>query len=194
MRGKRMWHTLRLYTILRGPKRTEYFKKNNIFHSMGDNCLIMDRKVPLFAKLISLGNNVRLASNVTFITHDGTHRVLNKMKDLIASRNGQMYPEKVGCISIGDNVFIGSGTCITYNVKIGSNVIVGAGSLINRDIPDNCVVAGVPAKVIKTFDEFVAKRDLDEAVSGIEGETVTPDAEKRLWEKFRKDREKKDRQ
>ncbi len=188
MRGKRMWHTLRLYTILRGPQRTQYLKENNVFHSMGENCLIMDRKVPLFARLISLGNHVRLASNVTFITHDGTHRVLNKMKELTDARNGQPYPEKVGCISIGDNVFVGSGTYITYNVKIGSNVIVGAGSLINRDIPDNCVVAGVPAKIIKTFDEFVEKKNKDEAVAGIVGETISPEAEKELWEKFWKER------
>ena len=189
MRGKRMWHTLRLYTILRAPQRAQYLKKNNIFHSMGENCSIMDRKVPLFAKLISLGNNVRLASNVHFLTHDGTHRVLNKMHELIDSRNGEMYPEKVGCIDIGDNVFIGSGTYITYNVKIGSNVIVGAGSLINKDIPDNCVVAGVPARIIKTFDEYLEKRNQDETVTGLEGEAVTPDAEKKLWNKFWKERE-----
>ena len=189
MRGERMWHTLRLYTILRAPKRTEYFKKNNIFHSMGENCSIMDRKVPLFAKLISLGNNVRLASDVHFLTHDGTHRVLNKMNGLIASRNGKMYPEKVGCIEIGDNVFIGSGTYITYNVKIGSNVIVAAGSLINKDIPDKCVVAGVPARIIKTFDEYLKKRNTEEDLSeGIDKEKVSPEAEKKLWEKFRESR------
>ncbi|MBR1792797.1 MAG: hypothetical protein IJ764_04075 [Bacteroidales bacterium] len=56
-----------------------------------------------------------------------------------------------------DNVFIGSGTRILYGVRIGSNVIVGSGSLVNKDVPDNSVVAGVPARRICSFDEYLAK-------------------------------------
>ena len=189
MRGKRMWHTLRLYSILNAVKRTQYYKNNNIFHSMGKNCLIMDRHVPLYAKLISLGNNVHIASDVHFVTHDITHSMLNLMKNDLPVRRKEKYPEKVGCIEIGDNVFIGSGTYITYNVKIGSNVIIGACSLVNKDIPDNCVVAGVPARIIKTFDKYLEKRNLDEPlVSGIGWEVVSPEAEKKLWDKFREER------
>lgn len=190
MRGQRMWHTLRLFTILSGAKRTQYYKEHNIFHSMGDNCSIMDRKVPLYAKLISLGNNVHLASHVDFTTHDITHSMLNNIKNILSIGGGQKYPEKVGCIEIGDNVFIGSGTNIMYDVKIGSNVIIGANSLINKDIPDNCVVAGVPAKVIKTFDEYLEKRKLDEPLgTGIGREMVSPEMEELLWKRFREKRE-----
>lgn len=71
-----------------------------------------------------------------------------------------MFDEKIGCIEIGDNVFIGSNTTILCNVKIGSNVIVGAGSLVNKDIPDNSVAAGSPARVIGKFDDFVKKRKM----------------------------------
>ena len=123
-----------------------------------------------------------------FLTHDGTHRVLNKIEKLMSVQEGKKFPEKVGCIEIGDNVFIGSGTYITYNVKIGSNVIIGACSFVNRDIPDNCVVAGVPARVIKTFDEYLEKRNKDEIITGLGGEVVSPEAEETLWEKFRKER------
>lgn len=184
MRGQRMWHTLRLFTILSAEKRTQYFYKKKIFHSMGIHCSIQDRIVPLYAKLISLGNNVNLASNVHFVTHDITHSMLNNVNEFIAKREGAKYAEKVGCIAIGNNVFIGAGTRIMYNVRIGSNVIIGANSLINKDIPDNCVVAGVPARVIKKLDEYLDKRVLDEAVRGIGGETVTPEAEEYMWKSF----------
>ena len=50
-------------------------------------------------------------------------------------------------------MFIGARSMILYDVKIGNNVIVGAGSLVNRDIPDGSVVAGIPARVIGRFDE-----------------------------------------
>ena len=57
-----------------------------------------------------------------------------------------------------DNVFIGSNTTILNNVRIGPNVIIAAGSLINKDVPPNSIVGGVPARVIGNFDEYVAKR------------------------------------
>lgn len=57
-----------------------------------------------------------------------------------------------------DNVFIGSGTRILYNTRIGHNVIIGANSLVNKDIPDNSVYAGIPARRICSFDEYVEKQ------------------------------------
>ena len=42
-------------------------------------------------------------------------------------------------------------------ITIGNNVVIGAGSIVNRDIPDNVVVAGTPAKVIKTLEEYKKK-------------------------------------
>lgn len=49
-----------------------------------------------------------------------------------------------GGVSIGDNVFIGMQSTILKGVHIGNNVIIGANSLVNKDVPDNCVVAGNP--------------------------------------------------
>lgn len=186
-----MWHTLRLFTISSAVKRTKYYREKNIFHSMGANCLIMNRKVPLYAKLISIGDNVRIASGVHFITHDITHLMINRMNTPQNKIDDKKYSEKVGCIEIGDNVFIGSGTYIMYNVRIGSNVIVGTGSLVNKDVPDNCVVAGVPARIIETFDEYIEKRDKDEAINGVGNEAVTPEAEQKLWEQFLEKRDKR---
>ena len=55
--------------------------------------------------------------------------------------------------TIGDNVSLGANVTIIGPVHIGNNVIVGAGSIVVKDIPDNCVVAGNPAKVIKYLNE-----------------------------------------
>lgn len=81
-----MWHTFRLFTILRAGDRARYYKEQKIFHSMGEHCSIMDRKVPLYAKLISLGNNVHLASGVHFTTHDITHSMLNNVDEFLLKR------------------------------------------------------------------------------------------------------------
>ena len=57
-------------------------------------------------------------------------------------------------IQIGNNVYIGTGAIIMPGVKIGDNVIVGAYAVVTHDIPEFCVVAGIPAKVIKTVDDY----------------------------------------
>ena len=69
-----------------------------------------------------------------------------------------VYEEQLGCIEVMDNVFIGYGTIVLGGVRIGPNVVVAAGSLVNRDVPPNTVVGGVPAKVLGTFTEFEKKR------------------------------------
>lgn len=51
---------------------------------------------------------------------------------------------------IGDNCYIGAGTVIMNPGKIGNNVVIGAGSVVTKDIPDNCIVAGNPATILKT--------------------------------------------
>lgn len=57
-----------------------------------------------------------------------------------------------------DNVFIGANTTILTNVTIGSNVIIAAGSLVNKDVPDGKIVAGVPAKVIGEVNDLAEER------------------------------------
>ena len=62
--------------------------------------------------------------------------------------------------TIGDNVYIGPSVCIVENVSIGSNASIGAGSVVVKDVPKNCTVAGVPARVIseKEPGRFVGNR------------------------------------
>lgn len=52
---------------------------------------------------------------------------------------------------IGDNVTLGANVVIIGAVHVGNNVVVGAGSVVVKDIPDNCVVAGNPAKIIRSI-------------------------------------------
>ena len=54
---------------------------------------------------------------------------------------------------IGDNVTINCHACSIGGVNIGNNVIIGAGSVVVKDVPDNCVVAGNPAKIIKYIEQ-----------------------------------------
>lgn len=50
---------------------------------------------------------------------------------------------------IGNNVVIGAKATIIGDIHVGNNVVIGAGSVVVKDVPDNCVVAGVPARKIK---------------------------------------------
>lgn len=190
MKGKRLLHTLRLWTISSGAKRAEYLRNKKIFAGIGKNCTFMDRKIPLYANLIRLGDNVHLASNVAFITHDITHKMLNQ--SWWEPVSGKKFMEKIGCIEIGDNVFIGSGTTILYDVKIGSNVIVGAGSVVTKDIPDNSIAVGVPARVISSLDSYVSGR-INEDIYGNDirpqNQEIGPELEKWCWDKFREKRQ-----
>lgn len=94
------------------------------------------------AFLLTIGDNVTLASGCRIILHD-------------ASTKNELGYSNVGIVEIGDNVFIGANAIVLPNVNIGSNVIVGAGSVICRDVQDNSVVVGNPGKYICSYDEYI---------------------------------------
>ena len=73
------------------------------------------------------------------------------------------YKLRQGSITIGNNVFIGAESTVLYDVKIGNNVIIGAGSLVNKDIPDGVVAAGVPCRVIGSFEDYQQKMVKEES-------------------------------
>lgn len=66
---------------------------------------------------------------------------------IIGNRNFENEEDE--WVIIGDNCYIGVGAKIFGNVKIGNNVTIGANSVVTKDIPDNAVVGGVPAKIIR---------------------------------------------
>ena len=98
--------------------------------------------------IITVGDNVHITDGVRFITHDGgTLLFRDKIPDLEITKP----------ITVGNNVYIGNCVYILPGVNIGSNVVIGTGSIVTKDVPNNCVVAGVPAKFIKTVDEYFEK-------------------------------------
>ena len=99
--------------------------------------------------LIKIGNECLLAADVRLITHDGGVDILNKNKYF-----GDKKMDKIAPVIIGNRVYIGTGAYIMPGVTIGDNVVIGAGAIVVRDIPDNSVAVGVPAKVIESIDEY----------------------------------------
>lgn len=97
--------------------------------------------------MVSIGDNNTL-TNCSILTHDAsTYKLLGK--------------SCVADVIIGNNCFIGKGSIILPGVHIGDNVIVGAGSVVVANIPDDVVVVGNPARIVKT------KKDFDEKYKSI---------------------------
>jgi acetyltransferase-like isoleucine patch superfamily enzyme len=149
---KNQLRRLRIALMINSDKRNKYIKKHNIFKEMGENVFFQPRFIPSDPKLIKIHNNVIITSNVTFVTHDVFDLGIN-----------YMYPDKkvptlMKPIEIMDNVFIGCNSTILGGVTIGNNVVVAAGSVVTKDVPPNSVVAGNPAKVIESFDDYINKR------------------------------------
>lgn len=148
---KKQLTRLKVALIFESKKRTKYIIKHKLFKSVGDNFFFQPRIIPSDPELVKFHNNVTVASDVTFITHDIADKVLNNL-------GVGYFPYNYGCIEVMDNVFIGAKTTILPNVKVGPNAIIAAGSVVTKDVPENSIVAGVPARVIGKFDEYVEKR------------------------------------
>lgn len=116
--------------------------------NMGDNVHIYGNPIDMFGTepwCVTLGNNVHITKQVLFITHDGgTLLFRNIVPDL----------EITSPISIGNNVYIGVRSIILPGVTIGDNVIIAAGSIVSKSVPSGSVYGGVPAKLIKSTDEY----------------------------------------
>ncbi|MCT8089305.1 acyltransferase [Acinetobacter sp. C_4_1] len=116
---------------------------------VGENCRLYTKNWGSEPFLISMGDNVTITSGVKLITHDGS-------TCLVKNAEGKRY-QRFAPIEIGSNVFIGVNSIIMPGVTIGSNVVIGAGSVVTKDIPDDSVAIGVPAKVVSSFADYQVK-------------------------------------
>ena len=135
-------------------KRGAKIGENVTIYKMSNFCIDPTRPY-----LLDIGNNVAITEGVSILTHGFDWCVLK------GGLTHKVYGS-TGTVKIGNNVFIGQKSIILKGVNIGNNVIIGAGSVVTKDIPDNCVVAGNPARKIYGLQEYLVKREnaqLDEA-------------------------------
>lgn len=97
---------------------------------------------------IYIGNNVLIASRVFIADH--SHGKIEYGELNISPSERNLYSK--GPVIIEDNVWLGEGCSIMPGVTIGKNCVVGANSVVTKSFPSNCVIAGVPAKIIKLLE------------------------------------------
>lgn len=91
---------------------------------------------------VNIGDNVLI----------GPHTLITTVGHPISPRGRRQHLCVTGPVTIGDDVWIGGNVTILPGVTIGSNVVIGAGSVVNRDIPDNSLAVGTPARVIREIE------------------------------------------
>ena len=129
----------------------KYLKNAGI--EIGDNCYIwspnqtfIDTQRP---EMLTIGDYCKIAKGVTILCHDYSMSV--------ARRKYHRHVGHSAKTTIGSNVFIGMNATILMGSQIGDNCIVGAGAIVSGIFTDNVVIAGNPARVVCTLDEYYTK-------------------------------------
>ncbi|MCR5027540.1 MAG: sugar O-acetyltransferase [Methanobrevibacter sp.] len=115
----------------------------NIF--IGNNFVGNYNLTILDVKEVYIGNDVMIGPNTTITT----------VGHPISPKGRRQRLAVASEVKIGNDVWIGANVCVLPGVTIGDNVIIGAGAVVNKDIPDNSIAVGVPAKVIKKIENDI---------------------------------------
>lgn len=134
----------RFFKVILSPIRFAIYKGVVV----GKNVFIADKNCwPTEAYLVSIGDDCQITEGVKFHTHGGAHVCRYKCPNF----------DFFGRITIGNRVYVGAGSTIMPGVVIGDNVLVAGCSVVTKSIPSGYVVAGNPAKIVCTIDEFYEK-------------------------------------
>lgn len=112
------------------------------FYKIGNNVYINYNLTMVDDTRITIGSHTMIGPNVTLIA--GTHPLETQLR-----KEGYQYNLPV---SIGENSWLGANVTVLQGVTIGNNVVVGANGLVTKDIPDNTLVMGSPAKIVTNLD------------------------------------------
>jgi acetyltransferase-like isoleucine patch superfamily enzyme len=132
-----------------GFEWAQYLRRHRGLHRMGEDCSIQPGAQITDPQLVSMGRNVRLSA-CTIFGHDGSVNMLNRAFGLKL--------DAVGPVVIGDDVFIGHGALVMPGVRIGSRVVIAAGAVVTRDVADDSVYGGVPARRLCGIGELVERK------------------------------------
>ncbi len=131
----------------------KFLKSKNV--EIGEGCIFyspntshVDTQRP---HMLHIGNYVKVTSGVQILCHDYSRSVMCNLEQY-----GNVGEAKETWI--GNNVFIGVNSVILMGAHIGDNTIIGAGAVVSGSYDDNVVIAGNPAKVVSTLDDFYNKR------------------------------------
>lgn len=111
---------------------------------IGDRVSLQSRAHIVAADRIEIGPDTTLSLDVTILDSDHSHAA--------PGENVMEQPLLVLPVRIGANCFIGAGARILAGTRLGDGVIVGANAVVRGEFPSHCVIAGVPARIIKCFD------------------------------------------
>lgn len=150
----------RFLNIIRGEQNIEKLIKRGLV--VGENFTVWDNVFidPAHCWHITIGNNVTLAAKVHILAHDASTKLF-------------LGYTRVSKVTIGNNVFIGVGTIVLPGVTIGNNVVIGAGSVVSRDIPDNSLAVGNPARVVRSLDDYLNREKGKMKNNNVFGEQFT---------------------
>lgn len=105
---------------------------------IGQNTMVsLGAKIDVRRGNVQIGDNCHITYGVVILSHDGAARQIDPEDD------GE------GAVVIGDNVFVGVNAVVLKGVTIGDNSVVAAGAVVSADVPENVVVAGNPARIIR---------------------------------------------
>jgi len=99
------------------------------------------------SEYITIEDNVQISPGAKIVAHDSSFRNVS----------GGALPTYIGPVTVKRNAYIGTGAIILPGVTIGESAIVGAGAVVVSDVPPKTIVAGVPAKIVGTFEEKAEK-------------------------------------